>query len=374
MNGQARLRIAGAGVLALAIAVCPAQRAAMAPGTIEMDPADIPSGPQETTATAGQDLRPALHQWGVVLLPPAGDALPLPDFVHTRKVPPAPKAPRLEFSALYVHPPLKMEEPLQFDLELRFRDGAAEGWFPYADGTNRPAGANGSSSDGIRWRGVQAGVAAEGPQTTSAVWMIPRGVSTPATVKVYKPGPAGTRPDDPGTTEGDVYLFASGYLARESAGFDPAGDGVFSYRLPRKPAVAPVRAWVLRAAEAAGDPAGPAFEVQFVSTENENPGRLSMPPANGETSGSLTRDDLHGAWNEAFTGAGLSPEEASALSRMILEILETGTGESAPEKASGRGWFVALMPQAWTDDMLPLDYTGPAIQPPVRVFCVMGAL
>lgn len=343
----------------------------MAPGTIELDPADIPTGPQETTATAGQDLRPALHQWGVVVLPKAGavPSLDVPGFVHTAQDRTSPGAPRLEFSALYLHPPLKMSEPIRFNLDLHFPGGAPAAWFPYAAGAHAGAA--------IRWREVQAGVIAEGPETTSTVWMIPRAVSTPATLKVYKPGPPGTKPDDPGTTEGDVYLFARGSLAPDSAQFAAAEGGVFSYNSnAAATADGPVRVWILRRADAPdGGTADQPYEVQFVSSINQPPGRVSFPAPDGETSGSLTLQDLQGAWNEAFAGEGLSPEEAGAMSRMITARLEnSATGSHPAAAAPRRGWFVALMPQAWEDVVLPLHFDGPAIQNPVRVFCVVGAL
>lgn len=371
MTKRALFRLAGAGLLALTVAVSPAQRAAMAPGTIELDPADIPTGPQETTATAGQDLRPALHQWGVVVLPKAGavPSLDVPGFVHTAQDRTSPGAPRLVFSALYVHPPLKMAEPIRFNLDLRFAGGTPQGWFPYATGADAGAA--------IRWREVQAGVVAEGPETTSAVWMIPRAVSTPATLKVYKPGPPDTQPDDPGTTEGDVYLFARGLLAPDSAQFVPADGGVFSYN-PKAAATPdhPVRVWVLRRADALdGGAADRAYEGQFVSSINQPPGQISFPAPDADTSGSLTLQDLQSAWNEAFAGEGLSSEEASAMSRMIMALLEnSASGSYSAGAAPGRGWFVALMPQAWEDAVLPLQFEGPAIQDPVRVFCVVGAL
>lgn len=163
-----------------------------------------------------------IHEWGTFtsLQNEKGDAIGginvdterLPAFVHNFAPHILPNAPapgskglptpqprldvtmRLETPVVYFHLPPDAPRPQTLDLEVRFRGGWLTQFYPdaEADIDGRPVGnrplepmphLSGASADpevftagGLAWRGLQVGVDAAVPVTTSRVWVAPRDV------------------------------------------------------------------------------------------------------------------------------------------------------------------------------------------------------
>ena len=332
--------------------------------TASLNADEMPTEPQETTASLGAPRHAEIHQWGIIRIahifssksPSAADLLSLPDFVHRRPITHA--LTWLDFSALYIHPPLQLKAPLEFDIRMNITSGTVKAWYPYAT----------PKDSQVTWNAVQAGVQADGLLTTHTVWMGARAVASPATLKVYKPGPPNTRPDDPGTTEGDVFLFARAALASSPVRLR------WSHHLPQPLAAddavtIPLTGWIitrhketseepgynvipLPLADQTPDQMAELSEDQFQDQpENQNP---SDPPIS-------STEQVMSLFNEAFTGHGLTPDEATAFSRTILQAI------SRPHCRYG----VAILPKEWATTALPLQITGSPAAAPVRVFVAL---
>lgn len=338
------------------------------PALAGLHPDDIPTGPQETTASLGKSPHPAIYQWGIIQIPSGAavtpdtakpQSLPVPEFVHSMDSSLATSAARLDYSALYIHPPMMRTQPMEFDISMTLSSGRISGWYPY-----------GTASGGtISWHGVLAGVPAEGLDTTHKEWMTARAVVAPATLKVYKEGPPGTKPDDPGTTEGDVFLFARGEMPPQGLPFTiNRSDSADGLQLEiKQPTTSPLHGWVIGKDSEEGCE-GQAYRVQNVyspSAADEAPVPLPAGAVASDQSPALCSDDLYARFNEAFVGSGLFSEEAHAMARLI---------ETAIQQSPGKTFAVILLPQEWTDTLAPLSITGTEYNPPVRVFVAIAPL
>ncbi len=335
------------------------------PALAGLHPDDIPTGLQETTASLGKSPHPDIYQWGIIQVASSAAgtsvgaeiiSLPIPDFVHAKQAPPITAAARLDYSALYVHPPMMRSQPMEFDISMTLPGGAISGWYPY-----------GKASGGtIAWHGVLAGVPAEGLDTTHKEWMTGRAVVAPATLKVYKEGPPGTRPDDPGTTEGDVFLFARGEMPLHVLPFAINHANSSEVQLVRQPTTSPLHGWVIRKDSEEGCEGG-TYRLQgfYYNPSVAELSVVQLPAVSEDQSPPLCSDDLHARFNEAFVGSGLFSEEAHALARLI---------EATIQQSDGNTFAVILLPQEWTDGLAPLSITGTEYNPPVRVFVAIAPL
>lgn len=325
-----------------------------------LHPDDRPTTPQETTASLGANQNPSIYQWGIIHLPPqrgAGPTLPMPEFVHqthhNQHQASKPQA-ILDYSALYIHPPMRLTETLNFDVQMQLPGGIVTHWYPYAT----------QSSDTIKWNSVLAGVQADGLITTQPQWMTARAVTTPATLKVYKPGSANTKPDDPGTTEGEVFLFARGNLDSSALPVtlrsNPDGNS-FHLQINR-PTSATLHAWVIQPETGTDHQcADAAFRVDTLHSEGEQSLQLH-PPAN-DLQSTFCAENLRTRWNEAFVGSGLPSDEANALAQLLQSTIT----------ATNRRIAVILLPPDWTNEIMPLNISGSPAEPPARVFVAVAA-
>lgn len=343
------------------------------------------------TALAGvasaQEVPPAnpsakaqIHQFGIIrtLLNESeqDELLDLPGFVH-RSDSPLTGTRYLDFSALYVIPPLMMKGPLTFDVTQGVY-ALPSAWYPYA--------AQSAQSREITWRHVLAGVQADGLETTHPAWMAARAVEAAATLKVYKPGPAGSQPDDEGTTEGDVFLFyrAPSFADFMIAGVDAVTGGwviqqasIFSeLQYPLKEENS--HAWLAQVADS-GEVVSRRLALDPKSTYTLTPScvacddrKLSMMAMRGAQASSASPSpaehstrtlDLRRQLNEAITGKGLRPDEAAAMAELMIQSVQ---------RARHPVLIYFLLPE-WINARHGLKVTGPA-EESVRVFAVVKDL
>lgn len=337
-------------------------------------------GGAQEVPPANPSARAQIHQFGIIrTLLDSGEQdelLDLPGFVH--KLDGALTGTRyLDFSALYVIPPLMMKEPLALDVTLGGYFNASA-WYPYAAETTEPRKTT--------WNHVLAGVQADGLETTHPAWMAARAVEAAATLKVYKPGPAGSQPDDEGTTEGDVFLFyrAPSFADFMIAGVDAVTGGwviqqasIFSdLQYPLKEENS--HAWLAQAADG-GEVVSRRLALDPKSTYTLTPScvacddrKLSMMVMRGAQASSASPSpaehstrtlDLRRQLNEAITGKGLHPDEAAAMAELMIQSVQ---------RARHPVLIYFLLPE-WINARHGLKVTGPA-EESVRVFAVVKDL
>jgi hypothetical protein len=357
------------GILAAAVAMvwCVTFGGASAETVVRQDATalnadEVPAFAQETTASLGSTGEAQIHQWGIIRLnradaPSSGAAslLSVPEFVHqTAPAPGAEVEAWLDYSALYIHPPMMMKAPLKFDITMEV-PGTVQAWYPFAA----------VSPGGVSWRGVLAGAQADGLDTTHPIWMAARAVASPATLKVHKPGPRGTQPDDPGTTEGDVFLFARAALARSPVSVAAEGTSL-TVSVAGVATTAPLHAWII----SAGDEGSPFRLLRIIAQRaiiNADVGGTNwLIPLNlaSNSPENLSVDDVKARFNEAFAGNGLDSDESSALVNTLLSTIRNAPGRR----------FLVVLPPAWAPSALPLRVTGSPAETPVRVFVTIVPL
>lgn len=331
-------------------------------------------------AKCGDDW-PTVHEWGTftALQNENGDALPginvdderLPAFCHNLTpwaLQPARSTPvvmmkgapqrhpyvtlRLETPVIYFHPGVSQKVPFTVDVDVQFHGGWLTEFYPQAmpdePGLSRndfnfgPITAD--TLGGLAWHRVQVGSQTEGPQTDEHVWVAPRKVSS---ANLTVPPQSGL--DD--QSESERFLFYRGVANRPvplricedfqkhaliirgqcadalRSGqvmpitnlwlVDILSDGRVAYR-----ALGPITV--------SNDLTAPLAEVHSGFAENEY------------ASGGLEK--VQRLMHKALVRAGLYPDEATAM----LE-----TWRRAYFQSPGRRLFF-LVPQAWTDAVLPL--------------------
>lgn len=343
------------------------------PRLVEQYTPELNAVPQETTASLGKSKAAVIHQWGIIRIKAdraggqaAIDRAALPDFVHTTATAAELTDPRLEFSALYVHPPMMMHGPMSFDIRTGIRDGSIAAWYPFAPQVGNPnPRVPDSFNSQITWKKVLAGAQADTLKTTNELWMLARSVEAPATLKVYKPGPPGTRPDDPGTTEGEVFLYVAGSLSGRyiSLAQSASGEEVSFHLKPNveglKPGMTrstePLYGWII--SPAGNNDAAESYHVGAISHKDD-----SEPVLETTAASVISADTVRAKLNEAFAGHGLDSDEADALTRMILEM--TGNQRHG----------VVILPSSWVESVFPLEISGSSAESPVRVFVAVCAL
>jgi hypothetical protein len=108
------------------------------------------------------------------------------------------------YSTSYISPPLNTTQPLHVGIAARLSQGRFSAYYPFSAQAD---------AQQINWPDIIIGAQADPLDTDVPTWRIARAVGEAATLKVYKPGAPGAQPDDPGTTEGEVFLYMQGELA-----------------------------------------------------------------------------------------------------------------------------------------------------------------
>lgn len=261
---------------------------------------------------------------------------------------------RLETPVTYFHPPLNTTQTLVVDVSATFHGGVLTEYYPFAstqiDHVTTGALAAGfritsNTLSSLHWNGVRVGDQADPLPTDYPVWLAPRKVGSAATLKVYKPGPAGSNPDDEGTTEGEVFLFYRGVGHMQSPLKVETADSVVkaSIRTPEPFKVS--AAWLLEVA-----PVGTLARFKFLGQLDSGNNRVCSGTLTQLPFGSSAQSDLRSQIREALNASGLNDDEAAAM----LETWQRSYFESP-----GMRLFY-LLPQSWTDEVLPLHLEGPA--------------
>jgi len=308
-----------------------------------------------------------IHEWGTftALHDEAGmsiggintDDEPLPGFVHDQatmlligpgEVPPmffqgAPSCHRdvtmrLETPVLYVHSPTSV--PFTMDVKVAFTGGWLTQYYPDAvcesPGLERwpRFGPLSSSTRGtLAWTGLMVGGQEPGPQTNAYVWLAPRHAQASALT---------TR-----AGEHEQFLFYRGvaHLETPLSVVRSADGGQLFVHANLDPGTAPLtvtKAWLV---DIRGDSRAAFRTVPDLTLTTDRAAMVASTPAlfaDGDY-GDITR--LRDSMNAALVADGLFADEAQAL----LE-----TWKLSYFKSRGLRLFV-LLPQAWTDKVLPLS-------------------
>ncbi len=348
-------------------------------------PAEHPRSPQRASSVQVADQDPlVVHEWGTFtsLQDEQGIAIgginsddePVPEFVHgvgkqfllgpalerrillgdiplLRKGVPLCHPDvrmRLETPVLYFHPPARWKKPFQIDVEVGFRGGWLTEYYPDAvaaapgiDEARRVFGSlNPQTMGTLSWNDLTVGVAdTEGPQTSSHVWLAPRAVD--AAMVRSRSG------------ESEKYLFYRGVgnLASPLQVVRLADEtlGIYS----SFPQIS----------------AGASYDIQaawLVDIRGKGAAFRRLPPltATGEekllttTSGEFHHEEynpdnlvrLRQSMHQALVEDGLFSDEAAAM---------LNTWEDSYFQSPGLRLFF-LVPQVWTDQVLPLKLSIPA--------------
>ncbi len=323
-----------------------------------------------------------VHEWGTftALQDESGGAVPgintddepVPDFVHNlaqglligrHQVPPAffvkgtPRCHphvtmRLETPVIYFHMPPDQAAPIELDVEVGFRGGWLSQFYPQAEasptqlraGEQTWSGLSPETRGTLAWRNLQVGGDGAGPKTDDRVWLAPRAVDA-ANVRT----PNG---------EAERFLFYRG-VGRLDA----------PLRVLRSPDAAQL---IVRTQRPAGLDGDLTRQVNALWLADVRPdGRmafravdqLSWDPRDGMTlqtpltaefdADAFSHDNrarLRDALRDAIIAAGLFPDEADAL---------LNTWDVSYFQNPGLRLFF-LVPQAWTDHVLPLRLSVPA--------------
>ena len=332
--------------------------------------------------THGRGERLTVHEWGTFtsLQDERGRAIPgintddepLPQFVHRLSdrliVDPTELAPvfykgaprvhqhvtmRLETPVIYFYPPAGREEPIRANVRVRFRGGWLTEYYPQACVDAPGLGENRfrfgpitpRTVGALEWNGLTIGGDPKLPETDSHVWLAPREVEAAPVVT-----PEG---------EGEQYLFYRGVgqldapltvtrderrgELRIAEHFDPAHFGSAESSRPA------TTLWLVHVREdgavayrALGRKPLTLEEGHVVATTD------AEFPREGFSRENLGR--LRGEMREALIEDGLYADEADAL----LSTWELGYFKSA-----GLRLFF-LLPQQWTDAVLPLEVSAPS--------------
>jgi hypothetical protein len=339
----------------------------------------------------GQAADLVIHEWGTITTIHGEDGTPvgglnnidpddvLPDFVHryepetTRQKPErtlgkSPKIPgrpdvtmRLETPVIYFHPPPNKAFTDPIDVAVRFRGGVINEFYPaaaasvaldrrriqskYADGVITAWNGdvlNNYVVGSLQWKGLRLHDTVVAPLTHSDIWLAPREVNS---VSVFSPE-AG---------EGEQYLFYRGVAHLDSLLATSTSRGSVELSTPahltwlESAAVVIPNIWLadVRSDGVIAFRASPA-----VTLKKENEGkrlatvkRFSRSEYTAEGAG-----QLRAALKKALIAQGLYADEAEAM-------LNTWKA-SYFEKPGLRVFYI--VPRAWTDYFLPLEFSVPA--------------
>jgi hypothetical protein len=339
---------------------------------------------------AGADL--VVHEWGTITTVHAADGTPagglnkieasevLPGFVHryepevTRfdpkrrliKTPLVPGRPdvtmRLETPVIYFHPPDKQTYAQAIDVEVLFRGGVINEFYPKADANvsldleriqdKRQAGVlsrqwtgevlNNYVLGALTWHGVKLHDTVVAPLTNDPVWLAPRQVQA---ASVYLP--------DVG--EGERYLFYRGVAALPALMQTRVSASQVKLAVPvnlawlDSPSMTLPNVWL---AEVRADRSG-AFREQGAMTLNKADAGKQLKTVRRFGRSDFSAQNLkllRASLKAELIEQGLYADEAEAM----LETWKAGYFE----KPGLRVFYV--VPRAWTDYFLPLKLSVPA--------------
>lgn len=318
-------------------------------------------------ATAGL----LVHEWGTFtsLQDESGRALggintddePVPAFVHDvsrglvfaeNALPPAVSKAinichpdvtmRLETPVLYFH--ANGSAPKTVDVFVDFHGGWLTQFYPDAvesvpglDAATRTGRLTRSTVGRLAWRGLSLSASGRGPQTDDRVWLAPRDVDA-----LHVSTPAG---------ESEKFLFYRGVGHLAAPLQVCRRDGTLEiHSSPELSADIREKTRGIREAWLADIRAGGTAAIRTIKLEPESGGPLAVcPAAFPETDYSADAvPRLRALLEKALVEGGLFDDEASAL---------LNTWEASYFQSSGTRLFF-LVPQTWTDEVLPLRISG----------------
>jgi hypothetical protein len=259
---------------------------------------------------------------------------------------------RLETPVVYFHPPQGAKSPMTLDVEVALRGGWLSEYYP--DAEVEAPGVNGAQSFGrlstdvvgrLRWEDLAVGVDAPGPETTDPVWVAPRDVDA---ASVTSSG-----------GESERFLFYRG-VGRIESPLRVSRDAtwqslVITAEFPvveqsRETELAVPALWLV---DVRDDKSMASRELEGFRVTNDGNSRVvARTPAKFD-------DDQYHVDNVAELGLemrtaliedGLFADEADAL----IE-----TWKAAYFKSPGLRLFY-LLPQAWTDHVMPMKLSTDA--------------
>ena len=332
-----------------------------------------------------------VHEWGTITTIHADDGTPagglnnidpeevLPDFVHryepetTRhnpgkllaKLPSRPGRPdvtmRLETPVIYFHPPPNKSFTDPVDVSVRFRGGVINEFFPAADASVALDSKRISSKlqdhvitewngdvlnnyvvGSLKWKGLRLHDTVIAPLTRSGIWLAPREVNS---VSVYSP--------DAG--EGEQYLFYRGVAHLDALLATKTSRGSVELSTPAhltwlESATATIPQLWLADIREDGAIAYRASPAVTLSKENEGKRLATVKRFSDGDYAADGAAKLHAAMKKALIAQGLFADEAEAM-------LNTWKA-SYFQKAGLRVFYI--VPRAWTDYFLPLEFSVPA--------------
>jgi hypothetical protein len=331
------------------------------------------------TSTGNND-RLAVHEWGTFtsLQDEKGNAIggineddePVPSFVHRiatflllgpeASIPimfqGAPQCHpdvtmRLETPVIYFHPNPSAKLPLSVDVEVAFKSGWLSEYYPAAE-VEAP-GVQGEMTFGpiradtvgkLRWKKLQVGTNANGPKTSSPVWLAPRAVLSSGVT----------------TTNGEheQFLFYRGVghvdsplrVSQNQAAQSLVITADFS-ELPEKRkslAIRPLWITEIRADKSCAFRELPGFEISNHSKPHVVATTSDRFPDSEFRIDNILK--LSASMRAALIEDGLFPDEADAL---------LNTWKLSYFESPGMRLFY-LVPRAWTDQVLPMRLSADA--------------
>ena len=331
-----------------------------------------------------------VHEWGTITTIHAADGTPagglnnidagdvLPDFVHryepetTRfkperllgKLPNIPGRPdvtmRLETPVIYFHPPPNKAFTDPIDITVRFRGGVVNEFYPDAAASvalDRQR-IQSKAADGVitewngdvlnnfvvgslQWKGLRLHDTVIAPLTNSEIWLAPREVNS---VSVFNPE-AG---------EGEQYLFYRGVAHLDALLATKTSRGSVELLTPAhltwlESAAATIPNVWLADVRDDGTIAFRASPAVTLTKENEGK-RLGAVKrfSNGEYNAGVAQ--LRASMKKALIAQGLFADEAEAM---------LNTWKASYFQKPGLRVFY-IVPRAWTDYFLPLEFSVPA--------------
>jgi len=329
-----------------------------------------------------------IHEWGTVTTihdaagkPATGlnridETEVLPEFVHryepattrqpNRRLAKSPRVPgrpdvtlRLETPVIYFHPPPNQKYDTPIDVTVRFRGGVLNEFYPDAEASialdtprvqdKMEAGAikewNGDVLNNyvvgtLQWKGLRLHDTVVAPLTQSEIWLAPRAVSS---VSVFSPA-AG---------EGEQYLFYRGVAHLEALLQTKVTDSQVTLSAPTQLAWLEASATVpnIWLAEVRADGLIAFREHAAVTLRKEEAGkvlaRIKRSGAGDHYGAGAAQ--LRASLKKALLAQGLFADEAEAM-------LNTWKA-SYFQKAGLRVFYI--VPRAWTDYFLPLEFSVP---------------
>jgi hypothetical protein len=315
-----------------------------------------------------------VHEWGTftVLQDERGDGLvainsddePLPDFTHrifeklTSSVPLTKGGPRLhprvtmrlETPVVYFYPPAGATLPMKVDVSVAFGGGWLTEFYPRADVVIDGKKTRGdhfgfvqalsAKTEGrLTWTDLKLGVDAQGPTTSSHVWLAPRNVNSAPVM-----GAAG---------EAEQYLFYRGAGHRDApVRVVRAGDDLRLHgQLDPKLGLSELRVSRMWLADFRDGGACAFRELEPVIIGRDSAEGLASAPSSFDESGYSSENlrVLRQRMHQALVEDGLYTDEAAAL---------LNTWEASYFRSGGLRLFF-LVPRAWTDAVLPIDVSVP---------------